>query len=253
MGPVLVLQTFVGLGTLVNVAAIILGSLVGVGLGNRLSDRTRDTVTAMLGLFTMVLGGMSVGAMNSAPLAAAVGGGATIVVLLSLLIGGVLGSELQIEDRVDSFGGWFRDRLGARGGDRRRFVDAFVTATLVFCVGPLAILGSLSDGLGRGPDQLLVKAVLDGFAAIAFASTLGIGVMASAVPLLLYQGGLTLAGYLLGDVMPAAEIDALTATGGLILIGMGLRLANIKSIRVGDLLPALVIAPAMVFAVARLL
>jgi len=134
---------------------------------------------------------------------------------------------------------------GSGGGsaERRRFVEGFVTASLVFCVGPLTILGSLSDGLGRGIDQLALKSTLDGFAAIAFAASFGWGVAASALAVLVVQGTLTLVGLALGDVLPGAHIAALTATGGLILVGVALRLLRIKPLPVGDLLPALLVAP----------
>ena len=137
-------------------------------------------------------------------------------------------------------------------GDAGTFVDAIVTPTLLFCIGPLTILGSLSDGLGRGADQLLVKAVLDGFAAIAFASTLGWGVLFSAIAVGLVQGSLTLAAFLLGDLFSMAQIDALTATGGVMLMALGVRLLKLKNIPVGDLLPALVFAPVLVALVAGL-
>ncbi len=127
-----------------------------------------------------------------------------------------------------------------------------VTATLLFCVGPLAILGSLSDGLGRGADQLLVKSVLDGFAAMAFASTLGWGVLASAGAVALIQGSLTAVGYFAGDVLTTAQVDALTATGGVVLLALGLRLLDLKQIPVGDLLPALLLAPPLVTLAAAL-
>jgi uncharacterized membrane protein YqgA involved in biofilm formation len=127
-----------------------------------------------------------------------------------------------------------------------------VTATLVFCVGPLSILGSLSDGLGRGAEQLLVKAMMDGFAAIAFASALGVGVMFAVLPLVVYQGLLTLAGFGLGEFLTQGQVDALGATGGIVLMGLGLRLAGVKRIAVGDFLPALVFAPALAWVVAAL-
>jgi uncharacterized membrane protein YqgA involved in biofilm formation len=127
-----------------------------------------------------------------------------------------------------------------------------VTASLVFCVGPLTILGSLSDGLGLGADQLVLKAVLDGFASIAFAASLGVGVMASAVTVAVVQGLLTLVGYLVGDFLPAAHLAAITATGGLLLLGVGLRLLRIRQVPVGNLLPALVVAPLLVALVAAL-
>lgn len=237
----------IGLGTIINVASILVGGLVGLGLANRLSDSTRETVTMMLGLFTIVLGMGSAFQMNSPELKAAVGAGASIVVLLSLLIGAVIGSQTRLEARINALAGWLRDRVARGQGDRQRFVNGFVTTTLLYCVGPLSILGALQDGLGRGIDELLVKSVLDGFTAIAFASSLGVGVMASAISVAVYQGLLTVVGFALGDVLPTAQIDSLTAVGGVILIAMGLRLTDIRSIRVGDLLPAMVIAPLLVW------
>lgn len=236
---------FIGIGTVVNVATVVLGALLGILLGNRIPERTKDTITSVLGLFTLVIGGLSVVAMNSGALAGAVGSFAMIVVLASLLVGALLGSWLRVEDRLEQGAAWLRGRFAA-SGEAARFVNGLVTSTLVFCVGPLAILGSLSDGLGRGADQLLVKAVLDGFAAMAFASTLGWGVLASAGAVALIQGSLTAVGYFAGDVLTAAQVDALTSAGGVILLALGLRLLNLKQIPVGDLLPALLIAPLLV-------
>lgn len=235
----------VGLGTIVNVSTVVVGALLGIALGNRIPERTKDTVTSVLGIFTMVLGGFSVVAMNSAALTKSVGSFAMIVVLAALLVGAVLGSWWRIEDRLEQGASWLRGRFSG-AGDAAKFVDGFVTSTLLFCVGPLAILGSISDGLGRGAEQLYVKAILDGFAAMAFASTLGWGVLLSAGAVALIQGSMTALGYFAGDVLSAAQIDALTAAGGVILIGLGLRLLNLKQVPVGDLLPALVLAPALV-------
>lgn len=243
---------FIGLGTVANVVTVLVGALVGLLLGHRIPERTRDTVTSLLGIFTLLIGGLSAVAVTSAAFLEATGSGAPmLIVLASLLLGAIAGSGWRLEDRLEAGGEWVRRRF-ARDGDTSTFVDGFVTSTLLFCVGPLAILGSLSDGLGRGADQLLVKAVLDGFAAMAFASTLGIGVMFAAVPVALYQGTLTVVGALAGSFLPAAHIDALTATGGLILVGLGLRLLRIKPIPVGDLLPALVLAPLLTQLVAVL-
>ena len=237
---------FIGLGTAANVATIVLGSGLGVLAGHRLTERTRTLVTQVLGLFTMVTGASSIASGLSDALAAEVGSLARpLVVLAALLIGGIIGSMLGIEDRLDAGVSRLHQRFSPDGQDGR-FVEGAVTATLVFCIGPLAILGALSDGLGHGPDQLLVKAVMDGFAAIAFASTFGIGVMVSALPLALYQGLLTLLGFALGNFLPAAQVDALGATGGVMLLGLGFRLAGIKQIPIGDLLPALVLAPVLV-------
>lgn len=238
MGAVLI-----GFGTVVNVVAVVIGSLIGLGLGDRIPARTRTTVTDVLGLFTLVVGGFAAAAMASSALATEVGPGVgTLVVLGSLLIGALVGSWLHVEDRLEALAERVRRRF-AGGESSARFVDGVVTSTLVWCVGPLTILGAINDGLGRGSEQLLVKSLLDGFAAIAFASSLGVGVLFAAVPLALIQGLLTLGGFLLGDVLPLAHIDALTATGGVILLGLGLRLLDLKQIAVGDLLPALLIAP----------
>ena len=235
---------FIGVGTVVNVATVVVGSLLGLAVGNRLPERTRTTVTDLLGLMTLVIGGMNVTSLSSPAISAALGGGVALMVVLgSLLVGAIVGSTLRLEDRFEVFAGWLRDRLGGAGGERHRFVNGFVTATLVFCIGPLAILGSLSDGLGRGSDQLIVKAILDGFASIAFASTLGVGVLASAAAVGVIQGSLTLLGFLAGYVLPAAHVDVLTVTGGIILMGLSLRLLNLKQVRVADMLPALVLAP----------
>ncbi|WP_152024531.1 DUF554 domain-containing protein [Tessaracoccus flavescens] len=235
----------VGMGTIVNVATVVVGAGLGIVLGNRIPARTKETVTSVLGLFTLVIGGTSVVSMNSAALREEVGSFAMIVVLASLLVGAVVGSGVRIEDRLEQGATWLRGRF--RGaGDSARFVDGLVTSTLVFCIGPLAILGSISDGLGRGADQLYVKAILDGFAAMAFASTLGWGVLASALAVALIQGSMTALGYFAGDVLSVAQIDALTAAGGVILLALGLRLLGVKQIPVGDLLPALLLAPALV-------
>lgn len=234
---------FIGAGTVINVATVIVGTLIGLAAGHRFPLRTRELVTQILGLVTLVIGGLAVADGMSAAFAAEVGAGTRLLVVLgALLIGGLLGSALRLEERLDGAADWLRSKV-AREADQATFIEAAVTATLIFCVGPLAIIGSISDGLGNGAEQLIVKAVMDGFAAVAFASTLGIGVMASVIPLLLYQGAITALGWWLGDFMPAAHIDALTATGGVILLGLGFRLGGIKQIQIGDLLPALLVAP----------
>ena len=240
---------FPGVGTVVNVATVLLGAGLGVLLGHRLPDRVRDVVTDALGLTTLLIGGLSAWAVTEAVLAAQVGDSAPVLIVLgSLLIGGIAGSALRLEQRVESVGGRLQARLASTSSsaDRRRFIEGFVTASLLFCTGPLTILGSLNDGLGNGADQLFLKATLDGFAALAFAASFGWGVAASALTVLVVQGGLTLAGLLLGDVLPDAHLAALTATGGLLLVGVALRLLRIREIPVADLLPALLVAPVLV-------
>lgn len=248
---------FPGFGTVVNVATVLVGAGLGLLLGHRLPQRTRDTVTDALGLVTLLIGALSAVQVTSATLSADVGSNAPVLIVLgSLLIGGIVGSLCDIEARLEGFGGWLRVRLGRGVGSgedsRARFIEGFVTASLVFCVGPLTILGSLADGLGLGAQQLLLKSVLDGFAAIAFAASLGSGVLASAVAVAVIQGALTGVGFLLGDFLPAAHLAAITATGGLLLLGVALRLLKIKQVPVGNLLPALVVAPLLVQIVAWL-
>jgi len=238
-----------GIGTAVNVLTVLVGSVLGRLLGNRLPVRTRDLVTDALGLTTLLIAATSAAAVLDPALAARVGSSAPLLIVLgSLVLGGLVGSLLGLERRVESLGAWLQRRLagGATGADRERFVEGFVVASLVFCTGPLTILGSLNDGLGNGPEQLLLKATLDGFAALAFASSFGWGVAASALTVLVVQGGLTVLGVLLGDVLPAAELSAVTACGGLLLVGVALRLLRIREIAVADLLPALLVAPLLV-------
>ena len=239
----------VGTGTVVNVATVLVGATIGVLLGNRLPVRTRDVVTDALGLVTLLIAGTSAVAVLDPELAREVGTSAPMLIVLgSLLVGGIAGSLLRLEARVESFGGWLQKRMSGETGsvERHRFIEGFVTASLLFCTGPLTILGSLNDGLGNGADQLYLKAVLDGFAAIAFAASFGWGVAASALTVVAIQGSLTVVGALLGDVLPAAHLAALTAVGGLLLVGVALRLLRIREIPVADLLPALVVAPVLV-------
>ena len=244
----------VGLGTLVNVVTILVGASLGVLLGNRLPSRTNAVITDALGLVTLVLGGLNVIALNDKPLVAAVGSAAPLLIVLgSLLIGGVTGSLLGIERRLEGFGSWLQDRFSkdSTDGGKARFIQGFVTSSLVFVIGPLAILGALSDGLGNGIDQLALKSTLDGFAALAFAASLGWGVAASALPVAVWQGGFTLAAVMLGSLMPAATVSAITATGGVLLLGVGIRLLGLKQISVADLLPALLVAPLLTTLVAQ--
>lgn len=243
---------FPGIGTLVNISTVLLGSVIGVAAGHRLTEKTRDVVTDGLGLVTLLVAALSAASVSDPAWHDAVGDSAPVLIVLgSLVIGGVVGSIIGIEDGLERFGGWLQKRLGGRGGaSRERFIEGYLTASLVFCVGPLTILGALNDGLGNGADQLFLKAALDGFASIAFAASLGWGVAASVVSIVAIQGSLTVLGVLLGDVLPDAELAAVTTTGGLLLIGVALRLLRIRPIPVGDLLPALLVAPLLTTLVA---
>lgn len=237
-------------------AAIVVGTVVGVLVGHRLPERTRELITQALGLVVLVVAALNVVALLDAEWIAAVGDSAPLLIVLgSVVIGGIIGSLLRIEDRVEQLGGWLQARVRRSAGpdagaQRARFIEGFVDASLLFCVGPLAILGALSDGLGQGIDQLALKSVIDGFASIAFAASLGWGVAFSALSVGIVQGLLTLLGALVGAVVAASAIAAITATGGILLIGVGLRLLRVTRLPVADLLPALVVAPLLTLAVA---
>ena len=242
-----------GIGTAVNVVAVLVGTVLGVLLGHRLPERTRRVVTDGLGLVTLLIAGTSAAAVTDDALSKSVGSAAPMLIVLgAVLIGGIIGSLLRIEDRLEGFGGVLQRsavrRFGAGGGSeaRERFIQGFVVSSLVFCVGPLTILGSINEGLGNGADQLLLKAALDGFAAIAFAAAFGWGVGFSVIALVVIQGGLTAFGAVLGSFVPDAHLSALTATGGLLLVGVALRLLDLKQLKVADLLPALLVAPLLV-------
>ena len=243
---------FPGLGTVINVATVVVGALLGMWVGHRLPERVRAVVTDCLGLTTILVAGLSCVSVTDPALSAAVGTGVPVLIVLgSSLLGAIPGSLLRIGDRLEGLAGVIQDRVagrsattpGAAHAARERFIEGWLTASLLFCVGPLTILGSLSDGLGHGIEQLTLKAVLDGFAALAFASSFGLGVLLSAVSVAVVQGALTVVGVVLGSLLPAAHIAALTATGGLLLVGIGLRLLQIREIPVADMLPALLVAP----------
>ncbi len=233
---------FIGLGTVINLAAILVGSSIGIAAGHRLKSNSQKSITDVLGLITL-LGAVSalIPLWSNGFISALPKGAPLLVILLSMLLGGAVGTAFRLENRLDSFGETLRKKF--RASSDSPFVEGFVTASLLFLIGPLAILGSVSDGMSQGIDQLLLKSSLDFFAAMAFASTLGWGVAASIIPLGIYQGSWTLIGWLAGNVLEQYQIDAMTIAGGLMLVGIGLRLLDIKKISVANLLPALAIAP----------
>ena len=233
------------MGTVINIAAILLGSLLGVLLGHRLPEKMSRTLTDAMGLVVLVIGALNLGELANAEFASATKPFPSIlVVLASLLIGGVIGSLLQIEQRLEEFGSWLQKRSTA-SGDREKFIQGFVNASLLFTIGPMAVLGSLQDGLGQGFEILGLKSTLDGFTSVAFSATMGWGVAFSAIPVGIWQGALTLIALAAGSVLSAALVASITATGGILLLGTGLRLMNIRIVAVADLLPALVIAPVL--------
>ncbi len=229
-------------GTLINAAAVLVGTALGTLLGSRLPERIRETVLHGLGLFTLVLG-VAQGLEAFRPPLADVSRGAVLVILGSVLVGGVIGELLRIERGLDRAGEALKARFG-RG--QSRFTEGFVVASLVFCVGPLTILGSIQDGLTGDYQLLAIKSLLDGFAALAFASALGWGVGFSVITILVYQGALSLSASALAGTFSDAMIAAMSAVGGILIIGIGLRLLALREVRVANLLPALVLAPAAV-------
>jgi hypothetical protein len=229
-------------GTLVNVALIVVGSALGLLVGGRLPERLRVTLMAGLGLFTLGLG-LQQFLKTSNP----------ILVLVSIVVGIVLGEAARLEDRLQELGAWLEARLTRGAQDSSsRFVQGFLTSSLLYCVGPMAILGSIQDGLTGDFRLLATKGVMDGIASLTLASTLGVGVVLSALPVLVYQGGLTLlAGWAQAGLTPAM-IAELTAAGGVMMMGIALNLLEVRRVRVGNMLPALVVAPLLVWVVVRL-
>ncbi|MCX6436581.1 MAG: DUF554 domain-containing protein [Actinobacteria bacterium] len=235
---------FAGVGTFINVVAILIGSSIGILAGARITKKSQSLITDVLGLITALGAASALSPLWSPTFEAALPkSSALLVILASMLIGGLIGSALSLETRLDAFGENLRKRFKA--SQESPFVEGFVTASLLFVIGPLAILGSVSDGMSQGIDQLILKSSLDFFAAMAFASTLGWGVAASAIPVAIYQGFWTIIGLAAGSVLSQYQIDAMTICGGLMLLGISLRLLDIKRIPVANLLPALVIAPAL--------
>ena len=217
-------------GTIVNVAAIVAGGLLGKILGKGLAENMRRTVMQAIGLGVLLIGmQMALVTQN------------ITIVILSLVLGGITGELLRIQSRLDNLGLFLEGKFSREEG-RNTFAKAFVTASLVYCVGAMAIMGSLESGLTGQHQTLYAKSILDGVSAIMFSSTLGIGVAFAAVPVFIYQGFITLLASWIQVFMTAAVIAEMKATGGLLIFGIGLNLLNITDIKVGNLLPAIVIA-----------
>jgi len=245
-------RMFTGSGTLINVFTIVAGASLGVLIGSRMPDRMRALITDVLGLITILGAATALVAIGSERYVDALPKGwPLLAILASLLIGGVIGSAANLENRLESFGIFLRVRFKA--DSQGTFVEGFLSSSLLFVIGPLAILGSISDGMGTGTDQLILKSSLDFFAAMAFAASLGWGVAASAIPVGIYQGIWTVIGFWLGNVLSDYQVDAMTIVGGLMLVSIGLNLLKIKTIAVGNLLPALLVAPIFVGALHRFL
>jgi uncharacterized membrane protein YqgA involved in biofilm formation len=224
----------IGTGTAINIVTVLAGGSLGTVIGARLSDGMRETAMNAIGLVTVLVGIQSFLRFDN-----------PLVPLVSVIVGLVIGELVGIDDALKRFGDALELRFSKRGSPVSR---AFVTTSLLFCVGPLTVLGSLEDGISGDYRLLALKSALDFVASLSFASVLGWGVLLSAVSVLVVQGGLTLAGALFGSFMSEPMILALTSTGGVLLLGLGLVLLNLKEVRVANMLPALVVAPLLIAA-----
>lgn len=228
-------------GTILNVFTVLLGSLVGLAVGSRLPQKMQESVVTGLGLVTLFVGVSNAGQTGN-----------VIIPLLSMALGVIIGELLDLQGALERLAGWLQSRAAGGAaedaGGRARFITGFVTASLVFCIGPLTFVGSIQDGMGLaiGFQQLAIKSVLDGFAGMAFAASFGLGVTFSIVTIIALQGGLALLGSLLGNFMSTPMINEMTGVGGLLLIGLALVLLDVKKPRMANFLPALVIAPLLV-------
>ncbi|HLE29086.1 MAG TPA: DUF554 domain-containing protein [Anaerolineales bacterium] len=225
-------------GTFLNIIAVLIGGSLGTLFGARLPERIRESVLWALGLFTIALGAKMTFDSHNA-----------LITLGSVLLGGLLGEWWRIDEGLKRFGGWLEARFNrsASAESTARFIRGYVSASLIFCVGPMTILGAIQDGL-KGDFQLLaIKSVLDGFAALAFSASLGIGVMFSVITIFLYQGALSLLAGQADRLLTTPMIDEMTAVGGLLVMGIGFSaLLELRPIRVANYLPALVVAPVVV-------
>ena len=225
-------------GTVLNVVAVLIGGGLGLIFGARLPERLRETVLVGLGLFTVAFG-VSLFLDSQNPL----------IVVISLVLGAVIGELLGLEDRISQLGAWLEQRFGrnAEAESRDLFIKGFLTTSVLFCVGPMAILGSIQDGLTGDYELLAVKSVLDAFASLAFASTLGVGVLFSSLSVGLYQGSISLLAVQAQGFLTDAMIVEMTAAGGVMILGLGIgSLLELRPIRTANLLPALLIAPLVV-------
>lgn len=223
-------------GTLLNVIAVIAGSLIGLVAGSRIPEKTRQTLVSVLGLFTLSYGIFIFGQTQN-----------MLIPLFSLIFGTIIGELLKIEEGLNELGERIQQKLAAWNGnltgESKKFVSGFVSASLLFCIGPMAILGSIQDGISGDYQMLAIKSLLDGIASIAFASTLGVGVIFSAIIVLIYQGVISLLAGWIGQGFSDAIIAEITATGGVILVGIAIsNLLQIKKIRTGSFLPAIFLA-----------
>ena len=236
-----------GIGTITNMLTIVGGTALGLVVGRYISDKMRLTIEQAVGMTTIILGIITAAETDN-----------IVFPLVSVVLGGIIGEILRIEDRFESLGLWARHRVQHLMRKRSsvaelhpRFIEGFVTATLLFSIGPMSILGSIDDGLGRGAQILVIKSALDGLVAVLFGATMGWGVALSALVVGVYQGVMTLAASGLDAILDDRMVQEMSATGGIMILGIGLRFMDVKPIRVASLLPGLVLAPVLVAIFAR--
>jgi len=227
-------------GTLLNALTVLVGGLLGTVLGDRLPERLRENVVRGVGLFTVAMGAKF--AIDTSNL---------LYMLGSILFGGIIGSLWGVDRRLNDLGAALQRRFSPRGGGGA-VAEAFVTASIVFCVGPLTFLGSIQNGLTGDASLLSIKSVLDGFTATALAATLGWGVLLTIPLILIYQGGLALGASVFAGLLSELQLREMSAVGGLLIIGVGLKLLSIRDVKVADYLPAILVAPLLVAAVVRI-
>jgi uncharacterized membrane protein YqgA involved in biofilm formation len=227
-------------GTLLNAATVLIGGILGTVLGDRMPERLRENVVRGVGLFVTAMGVKF--AIDTSNL---------LFMLGAILVGGIIGSLIGVDARLNQLGEMLQRRFAR--GRASTVAEAFVTASIVFCVGPLTFLGSIQNGLTGDASLLTVKSVLDGFTAIALAATLGWGVLLTIPLILVYQGGVALGASLFVGVLTDLQLREMSAVGGLLIIGVGLKLLSIRDIKVADYLPAIIVSPLVVVAFGRLL
>lgn len=211
-------------GTLINAAAVLAGSILGLLLHRKFPEKIREIAFQGIGLFTIFLG-----------VSMALKGTQYLFIVISLLLGGIFGELLKLEERMNQFGEWLKLKLKSNNS---KFTEGLITAFLLFCMGSMTILGAFEEGAGHPPNLLLAKSVMDGFSSLALAASLGVGVLFSVIPLLIYQGGLTVFAVSLQNVLSKAIILELTSVGGILLIGLGINILEIKKIKSLNLLPS---------------
>ncbi len=226
-------------GTFINMGAIVAGAAVGTVAGSKLPEKMRQTVLYGIGLVLLVIGvQMSMKTQN------------TLIVLGAILIGGVIGEALRLEDRVIRLGELLQQNLSRGPGNS--IAEGFATASLVFCVGPMAILGPIADGLSGDYKLLSIKAVMDAFIAIAFSASLGWSVSLAALSIFAYQGGITLFAGILSSALTEPMITEMTATGGLVIMGVGIKLLQMQDLRLANFVPSIAVAPVIVGLIPRI-